>query len=106
MENRYCSSNVHGLLHYVHKVRALGPLWANSCYYYEDFNSDLGSLFHGTRGIALQIISTVCLQQVIPKFESSLPCGSPLHDFYIRLTQKGEEGKICERIWNGIFCCW
>ena len=68
---RYETSNTHSLLHYARKVRLLGPLWANSCFFYEDFNGDLGNLFHGTRNIAAQIVSTCCLQQFIPTFQQS-----------------------------------
>ena len=46
-------SNVHALLHLPDKVRDLGPLWAHSCFFYEDLNGDLRSLIHGTASAAI-----------------------------------------------------
>lgn len=61
---RYQTSNVHLLLHAVDRVRDLGPLWANSCFYFEDYNGQLRSLFHGTQKIEIQISLAVCVHQI------------------------------------------
>ena len=49
------TSNVHGLLHLPECVRNLGPLWAHSCFPFEEANRDLLKLFHGSQGIEKQV---------------------------------------------------
>ena len=48
---RYNSYNSHNLLHMTESVRQLGPLWAQSSFWYEDFNGDFKHLFYGTQSI-------------------------------------------------------
>ena len=38
---RQMTANVHSLLHLPEVVRSLGPLWAHSCFPYEDAKSDI-----------------------------------------------------------------
>lgn len=64
---RHCTSNLHSLLHLPGKVRLLGPLWAHSCFFYEDLNGDLRGLFHGTRHIAKQMVHAVSVHYTLPK---------------------------------------
>lgn len=64
---RYCSSNLHSLLHLASKVRLLGPLCVQSCFFFEDLNGDLRALFHGTRNIPEQILHAVSVQYTLPK---------------------------------------
>ena len=53
---RYCTINVHSLLHYVQCVRIRGPLWATmSAFGFESWNSDFKFLFHGTQAIENQV---------------------------------------------------
>ena len=52
---RYCTINVHQLLHYVDCVKNLGPLWVYTCYEYENLNGQFLKLIHGTRRIDTQI---------------------------------------------------
>ncbi|CAL1685139.1 unnamed protein product [Lasius platythorax] len=51
----FCSINLHQLLHLPDCVRNLGPLWAYTCYEYEDINGQLLKLIHGTSHIDSQI---------------------------------------------------
>ena len=55
IEDRYCTLNVHGLMHLPDVVRNLGPLWANSCFPFETANGDIMQLFHGSTGIEKQV---------------------------------------------------
>lgn len=52
---RYASLNMHYILHFAEAVRQLGPMWANTCFEFENANGDLKALFHGTRKIDIQV---------------------------------------------------
>lgn len=100
---RFQTSNVHMLLHLKQKVKDLGPLWCNSCFYFEDFNGELRNLFHGTQKIDMQITIAVCIQQKIPEMESCLHYGSSAFDFYEQLS--GRKTTHCKvPISQGINC--
>ena len=85
---RYMTSNVHMLLHLCDKVRDLGPLWSTSCFYFEDFNGQLRTLFHGTQKIETQIAFAVCVHQNLPKLSNCLSYGSSERDLYTKLMGK------------------
>ena len=85
---RYMTSNVHLLLHIPDRVLDLGPLWANSCFYFEDFNGQLRNLFHGTQNIDKQIAFAVCIHQSLPQLSSSLTYGTPEHELFTKLMGK------------------
>ena len=63
---RYCTLNMHLLLHLPKCVQDLGPLWSYSCFPFEDANGLLMSLFHGTQHVELQIVSSVNILQRLP----------------------------------------
>lgn len=84
---RYETYNVHCLLHLVQKVEELGPLWSQSCFFFEDLNGDLRSLFHGTTKIELQIASAVIIHQQLPLLVKNIPKGSEIDLLYQRLTK-------------------
>lgn len=52
------SYNIHLLLHLPATVRAWGPLWANSCFIFEDAIGKIKMLHHGTKSVPMQIAST------------------------------------------------
>lgn len=52
---RYCSINIHLLIHLPDSVKNLGPLWAHTCYESEDLNGQILKLFHGTWHIDSQL---------------------------------------------------
>ncbi|XP_070174358.1 uncharacterized protein [Littorina saxatilis] len=83
---RYLTSNVHLLLHAAEKVKDLGPLWANSCFYFEDFNGQLRSLFHGTQKIEVQVSLAVRIHQTLPTLANLLQCGTCEHKFFHNLA--------------------
>jgi len=82
------TSNVHGLLHMAEKVEDLGPLWSHSCFFYEDLNGDLRSLFHGTQKVELQISSAVVVHQQFPLLLKSIPKGSEADILYCSMKKK------------------
>lgn len=84
--SRYETFNVHCLLHLQDCVNSLGPLWASSCFWFEDYNGDLRKLFHGTQKVELQIAFSICIQQKIPELIPLLPCGSSSKEFYDNIT--------------------
>ena len=83
---RYQTYNVHNLIHIVLTVFDLGNLWANSAFWYEDYNGDLRNLFHGTQRIDIQIVTSVCIQQKIPELLSSFEPGSTALELYHRMS--------------------
>ena len=94
--SRYNTFNVHCLLHLHDCVKNLGPLWANSCFWYEDYNGQLRKLFHGTQKVELQIAFSVCIQQKVPELIPLLPLHSSSEEFYKSMTQ-GKYSLKCKR---------
>ena len=59
-----CTLNLHNVCqHLVMYVRKLGPLWAWSCFVFEDMNGSLLDYAHGTGDVCLQILWTVQAQK-------------------------------------------
>lgn len=105
------SSNIHALLHLSTKVRDLGPLWAHSCFFYEDLNGDLRNLFHGTVHAARQILNAISIQQELPRMAKRLMAGSPEAKLYDNMMshRKLRSGlhKISDEIYavEPLVCC-
>ena len=49
------SMNVHMLQHLPNCVQQWGPLWAYSCFHFENMNGTLKSQFHGIRNMTKQV---------------------------------------------------
>ena len=54
-----CTLNVHNVSHLTQYVRRLGPMWAYSCFPFEDMNGALMKLVHGTGDVCLQILRSL-----------------------------------------------
>jgi len=52
---RHMTINIHNLLHLPHAVKNLGPLWAHSCFPFENANGELLKLFHGSQAVEKQV---------------------------------------------------
>ncbi|KAK3926367.1 Formiminotransferase N-terminal subdomain-containing protein [Frankliniella fusca] len=63
---RHMSHNLHMLSHLPLNVKNLGPLWATSCFKFEDMNGRLTNLVHGTRYAGLQIYSHLSVVTQLP----------------------------------------
>ena len=64
-------------------VKDMGPLWAYSCFPFENANGKLLKLFHGTQNADFQIAQSVTLMQKLPKLQHMyLTTGSPEADLF------------------------
>lgn len=52
---RNMTANVHSLLHLPDVVQRVDPLWAHSCFPYEDANGELLTLFDGSHAFVKQV---------------------------------------------------
>ena len=82
---RYETFNVHCFVHLLSRIENLGPLWASSCFCYEDYNGDHRKFFHGTQNVEFQISFAICFQQKIPELIPLLEFRSSQHDSYNHL---------------------
>ncbi|XP_066274298.1 uncharacterized protein [Branchiostoma lanceolatum] len=81
------SLNVHSLLHYVNTVRELGPLWAHSCFFFEDVNGQVLRLIHGTQGVEEQVLRAVAILQKFSEMgEKCFEPGTASRKLYDRLS--------------------
>ena len=64
-EPRFCTLNVHQLLHLPDCVKNNGPLWAYSCFAFESINGELLKLFHGTQNVDTQIVVAMNMHQML-----------------------------------------
>ncbi|CAH1267164.1 Hypp3965 [Branchiostoma lanceolatum] len=86
--------NFHCLVHYVDNVRELGPLWAHSCFHFEDLNGQLMKLVHGTNGIVEQLMRAVSIIQKFPQVtRECFQEGSPARDFFHKIWKQGDPGE-------------
>ena len=63
---RILTMNFHQLVHLAQNVLANGPLFANNCFVFEDFNGYIVHNIHGTQSIDTPIVNTINLVQAIP----------------------------------------
>jgi len=97
---QHSTINVHGLLHLPNCVRRLGPLWAYSCFPFEDLNGRLLRSIHGTSHLESQVAVRHCQTiKLHSKFEK-LDDGS-IKDFL--LNSKKKQVAINERIFQGCY---
>lgn len=73
---QFCSMNIHQLLHSGDYVRNLGPLWAYTCYEYENINGQFLKLIHGTCRIDTQVANSHTLFIKMAKLIEDLPHGA------------------------------
>ncbi|KAK3910293.1 Acetyl-coenzyme A carboxylase carboxyl transferase subunit alpha [Frankliniella fusca] len=96
------SHNVHMCTHLDHVVRLLGPLWATSCFQFEDINGRHKNLIHGTRHVGLQIHSKLSLITSLPLMVRQLKEG-PAKIFCDNLRRK-YRFKIADVISPSVYC--
>jgi len=63
----YCTFNVHQLLHLCDAVGNFGPLWAFSCFRFENNIGQLLSLVRGSKCVPGQIFQSFLTRSVLPK---------------------------------------
>lgn len=59
------SYNVHLLLHLSDAVKSWGPLWAHSCFMFEDALGKLKTFHKGTNGVPNQILTSYLNQSIL-----------------------------------------
>ncbi|XP_026830127.1 uncharacterized protein LOC113563129 [Ooceraea biroi] len=91
---QFCSINLHQLLHLSDCIRILGPLWAYTCYEYENLNGQLLKLIHGTCHIDTQIVQSQYQFIKMIRFTELLPDGD-VRNFCLR---KKKQVKIIEPV--------
>ncbi|KAK0160280.1 hypothetical protein PV328_007708 [Microctonus aethiopoides] len=86
------------LVHLPDCVKNLGPLWAYTCYEYENLNGQLLQLIHGTEHIDTQIANSHNQFMKIPKLIECLPEGQ-IKEFLLRYLRLLKDKKlyICEK---------
>lgn len=85
---RYYTYNMHDLLHLAYIVRQLGPLWAQSAFWYKDYNGDYKNLFHGTQNVTLQVVTNAVALKKISELSRALVPGTVLYNMYNQMTKK------------------
>ncbi|CAH1254763.1 Hypp1405 [Branchiostoma lanceolatum] len=81
------SLNIHSLIHYAQTVRELGPLWAHSCFFFEDVNGQVLRLIHGTQAVEEQVLRAVAiLQKFMELGEERFKPGTASKKLYDRLS--------------------
>ena len=71
-EKRLLTLNFHLLLHLPDNVRELGPIWAYSCFPFEDANGFLLKLVKGTQSVHSQLIDTMSIMHGLPFLEKTV----------------------------------
>lgn len=98
----HCSINVHQLVHLPDCVKNLGPLWAYTCYEYENLNRQLLQLIHGTGHIDTQIANSHSQLMKIPKLTECLPEGQ-IKEFCMKKKKKNQV-KLIEKVYENCYC--
>ncbi|KAE8741326.1 hypothetical protein FOCC_FOCC013147 [Frankliniella occidentalis] len=81
---RHMTHNMHLLRHLPSVVRELGPLWATTCYLFEDLNGTLKHLVHGTQHVGLQVQANFGLATNLSSIIRSCP-GGLLKDLCLKM---------------------
>ena len=63
---------MHSLMHLPDRARDLGPLWAHSCFTFENANGELLKLFHGAQYVDLQNVNALNMYQALPYIANDL----------------------------------
>ncbi|KAK3925327.1 LOW QUALITY PROTEIN: putative eukaryotic translation initiation factor 5 [Frankliniella fusca] len=97
---RHMSHNLHMVIHLPHNVQNLGPLWATSCFKFEDMNGRLTNLVHGTRHVGLQVYSHLSVATQLPLMINNLENES----VKIILLKTGKPLNFSDGISKGVHC--
>lgn len=75
---QHLTFNNHILLHLPDTVSNWGPLWSSSCFLFEGFNRKIKSLFHGTRGVAHQVVNNFVIAQELSNRLNGMGADTPV----------------------------
>lgn len=85
---KFLTLNIHLLLHLTMSVKILGPLWAFSCFPFENANGEILKLFHGTQFIDVQIVNAVNIIKTLPAVLDSVQDKKTVYDFSQKMLKK------------------
>ena len=84
-----CSANFHRHQHVCDTVSNLGPLWAVSCFHFEDMNGCILKNIHGSANIMSQVIASISIVQGMSQLKTELLDKSPCkHTLFTSLMSK------------------
>ena len=93
-DKRFMTLNFHLLLHLPDNVRQLGPLWAYSCFPFEDANGFLLKLVKGTQSVHSQLVDTMSIMHGIPYLEKTVvKDGSEVHHLLTKMKTSDSKRK-------------
>ena len=99
----YELANVHQLLHLVDCVRELGPLWATSCFPFEDKNRFVLGMIHGTQKVEMQITAAINMVQKIPELVMKIFPSSVEAKVLLDSLMNAREIKIREQLLEDVY---
>ncbi|KAJ1520417.1 hypothetical protein ONE63_003549 [Megalurothrips usitatus] len=67
---KYCTYNIHNLLHYSLLVERWGPLWATSAFIFEDYNGFLKNHIFGSKHYARELLNNLQIIQSVTILEN------------------------------------
>ena len=90
---KHCGLNIHNIgCHLVEYARKHGPLWAWSCFPFEDLNGILVKSAHGTGNVCYQLLTTMLAHRQVFK-EVDLMEDQELKSFTQQMLKKGQHVK-------------
>ena len=101
--DKMCSSNVHGLIHLAYFVRRLGPLWAYSCFGFENMNGYIKKQRHGFKNFLPSLLRSICMKFSVNSYVNELSSSEQDKTLQflskeISNTEEGIRGKILNTV--------
>lgn len=97
----HCGLNVHNVgAHFTWYVRLWGPLWAWSCFPYEDMNGHILNVVHGTGNVTVQALKRLHLHKMLKNYCINFK------DPYLRKLTKDmlDRSKLPRKLKNYNYC--
>lgn len=102
---RHMSHNIHMISHLPRSVECLGPLWATSCFQFEDMNGRIVKLVHGTRHAGLQICSNLKVLTQLPLMVNNLENDSvKAYCNSLRYKSSFSQKNVFKKIDKNVYC--
>ena len=83
-----CTPNVHSLIHLCTSVRQLGPLWAYSCFGFENMNGVIKRDQHGCRNFLPSLTNAICMKISLSLHKNALMISNQESDKTKRFFEK------------------
>ena len=102
-DRSFITLNIHQLVHLVDNVRQLGPLYAHSCFPFEDKNGLLLKMIRGTQNIDQQIVTGISFIQKLPELKLSCVEKGSKMDFLCDMIERPNILKRGKQLGEGIY---